>query len=231
MNDREFASALSLTDAEIAVATGKSRQAVNLGLSRNADDYFKDKDLADLYLFCNRSELVADSRLIESHVRETRSDHAKDILSNWGLYLTLDSLGAASFALSVMPAYKYFATHLRVHHELIIAAARQDSENFLPVTATEEEAIRFWSMVFPDAELGDLRTYPYLVEPKANAMPYTMFLDPHDKSRMSSFVLGIGGYQKQDPLRAWDMYNFLMERAEPQNLKTSYAGAIRSSAL
>lgn len=200
---------MNIQETLVAGLIGKTRQAVNHGLQDAV--YLKPHELGALLIYC-RANKPSSVKAIEQHVSATRdAETAESVRSSYGLFLTEEELMKSSSIWLVAPDMRYFRSSHSQQMDWLLERAARDIDSFTVVATSQADASRFWEDFRARGVSGvsnvaiDRAT---LVLAQANALPYCVFIDPA-ANPTNCWVLGLGGFQQIDAVRADGMLSFL----------------------
>lgn len=210
--DRDAVKLIQISEAHIGTLIGKSRQAIAQGLLKD-ETYFRDHELNAIFLHLKTTD-VAKAKLLEEHIRRTRPDSAAAILTANGIFLDREAMLEAPFVLAVIPDYRFFSTmHPDAYANLVRRIEAGAATGIVISEDTDKESVEHDLGV----RAGDNRKLVKIFdETNSHAFAYTLFTGTEQTDKVQCWVLGTGGYQQVDPLRADAMFRFLFEGSAKQ---------------
>jgi hypothetical protein len=218
-SDRELLKAVGLSEQAAASLLNKSRQAVNIGLTKSPT-YFRAEDLARILNYCQayRGSAVPDAEL---YVRTSRSEsEATNVLQLASVFalrncfLSSEAVIDADEVWVTLPEFRYFKTTHPDRLAMLVARAQKDLSNFRLFVSVREDSTEFWKYANIPLESGEKVS---ITVPQVDALPYFLLLNPNAIS-LTGWVLVTGGFQRIDGMRTEGVSAFLRNSAEKAGL-------------
>ena len=224
-SDKEAIEALGLSESEIADWLGKTRQAINIGLSKQIK-YFKPHELSAIY---TRSVNKTPESLQIFRDWATRTERDFDIFSPRPHSLFPPEISISKTISLVFPSYYSISAYRReILNEIKKNILNLKCKVFVFMTTKyeenefHEELCRFFNFENESSILDD--RIEIKNNSRVNSWPDMLFLH-HDDGEMSAYVLsqdisehGRSIFSPIDPLRGRQVYASLMEIFTPASI-------------
>lgn len=211
--DGDLRRKLGLTDADIGGILGRSRQAVNIGMSQKPEMYFRPQDWILIFLALRSKGAVDEAAALLSYLREKYSeqqDVLERILGPLGGSVGTSQMPRSSTVHYVVSDYRHFRERNQKSADFMISQALDPDVEFRLDTATKIEVDMVSREIREKRGSRDVERTLQNIRciPEADQYPYMVCLDAGRQSERF-FVCLSDRFVEMDVVRGRSLYHYL----------------------
>jgi hypothetical protein len=204
--DKELLRLLGMAEQSASLLIRKSRQTLNIGLSRT-DIYFRSDELARILAFVIVNDALH-TKVVVDYIRQTRGEadatdaiEMAELLAARNNFLSSEDINLADEVWITLPDFRYFKTTYLDALKTIAERARRDLKSFKLAVGVQSDATLFFEFANIDQKKAEGST---IIAGVVDAWPYTLLLNPQGDAA-SGWVRVKGGFQMIDAMRTEGM--------------------------